>query len=296
MNETQPETCHEANWIRPGFLLAITVLAGTAALYGQQQPGPIKPPPPSSTPLPLPATKAEPPPIPVDEIIHRFAQKEEELLRAREGYTYQKTVRVEEIGEDGKPAGAFRVVTEPAVGPDGKRYERVVEQQPSTLHYLRLEPEDLELLASIPAFPLTTQQLNKYEISYEGKQQVDELTTYVFRVTPRQIERTRAYFSGVLWVDDRDLVVVKTYGKWVTETGDVSAPELPFTMWETYRQPVGANDWFPAYSRSDDTLGLKNGNVPIRLTIIWKDYKPLPGASPKGTATRPSHPGSPSPQ
>ena len=35
---------------------------------------------------------------------------------------------------------------------------------------------------------------------------------------PRAVERAHAYFSGVVWVDVQDLVIVKTMGKWVTET------------------------------------------------------------------------------
>ena len=96
--------------------------------------------------------------------------------------------------------------------------------------------------------------LPKYEITYGGKQPLDELSAYFFTVKPRALERAHAYFSGVVWVDVQDLVIVKTMGKWVTETGDVTASDLPFTVFETYRQQVGKNLWFPAYSRSDETF------------------------------------------
>jgi hypothetical protein len=64
----------------------------------------------------------------------------------------------------------------------------------------------------------------------------------------------------------------------VTETGDVAPPELPFTMFETYRENIGGKYWFPAYTRSDDVLRLKSGEVRIRLTIRWNDYKPFASA------------------
>ena len=60
--------------------------------------------------------------------------------------------------------------------------------------------------------------LPKYEITYGGKQPLDELSAYFFTVKPRAVERAHAYFSGVVWVDVQDLVIVKTMGKWVTET------------------------------------------------------------------------------
>jgi len=93
-------------------------------------------------------------------------------------------------------------------------------------------------------FPLTTSQLPKYEITFQGKQPLDELSTYIFAVKPRALDRAHAYFSGVVWVDEQDMVIVKTMGKWVTETGDVTSPMLPFAVFETYRQQVGKNLWF----------------------------------------------------
>src|SRR5207245_10930016 len=134
---------------------------------------------------------------------------------------------------------------------------------------LRVAPEGLVILAGIPAFPLVTAQLNKYQLTYPGKQPVDDLTTYLFRVKPKQPERKIAYFEGLVWVDDRDLVVAKTYGKWVTEVGDVSTPQLLFTLFETQRENIDGKLWFPNYARSADTLNLTRGDVRIRLTIRW---------------------------
>jgi hypothetical protein len=263
------------------FLLVLS-LGGGHEVAAQAPQGPLTPPPKHEV-IRVPAeTAPEPPPIPIEEIVRRFAQKEDEFLRAWIGYTYRKTVRVQEFGGDGKPAGEFQITTEVTIAADGKRYEKVVQEPPSTLRSMTLAPEDLETLARIPAFALTPGQLDKYELTYAGKQAVDELTTYLFRVKPRQVERKRAYFEGLVWVDDHDLLIVKTYGKWVTELGDVSSPEFPFTMLETYRQIVDGKYWFPTYVRSDDTLTLKNGKMHIRLTVRWSDYKPLSPQSQPG--------------
>ena len=54
-----------------------------------------------------------------------------------------------------------------------------------------------------PMFPLTTSQLSKYELSFQGKQPLDELSAYAFSVKPRALDRAHAYFSGAVWVDDR---------------------------------------------------------------------------------------------
>jgi hypothetical protein len=145
---------------------------------------------------------------------------------------------------------------------------------------LQFAPEDVVALALMPQFPFTTDQLAKYTVTYQGRQKVDELDTYVFSMEPRQVDRQHAYFSGVVWVDDQELAIVKSYGKWVSELGDVKSPKLPFVTFETYRQPVGS-DWFPAYSRSDDQVTTKDAIIPIRLIIRWTDYQavPLPPAA-----------------
>jgi hypothetical protein len=272
----------------PFAALALAVFLGAGHAAAQEpKTGPLTPPP-SREVKRIPAEKApEPPSIPVEEIIRRFTQKEDEFLRARAAYTFRKTVRVQEFSDDGKVSGEFQIATEPAAASDGRRYERVVQQPPSTLRRIPLAPEDLEILARIPVFPLTTEQLSKYELSYTGKQLVDEISAYTFRITPRQLERTRAYFDGLIWVDDRDLLVVKTYGKWVTEVGDVSTPELPFTTFETYRENIDGKYWFPTYTRSDDYLRQKAGELHIRLTVRWTDYKPLGNVSATPAAATP---------
>ena len=47
------------------------------------------------------------------------------------------------------------------------------------------------------------------------------------------------YFDGLVWIDNHDLAIVKSYGKWMTEIGPITPPGLPFTMFETYREAGG---------------------------------------------------------
>ena len=254
------------------------VLADAPASLRAQGAGPMEPPESTKFPAPPPPSRPEPPTLPPDEIIRRFAAKEDEMVRAIKGYTVQKEVRVQEIGLDSKPTGQIEIVTQLRFTPDGRLYEKSVSRQPSTLHTLDLQRGDSDLLAPTPFFPLTTAMLPKYEITYGGKQPLDELTAYFFTIKPRALERTHAYFSGVVWVDIQDLVIVKTMGKWVTELGDVTASDLPFTVFETYRQQVGKNLWFPAYARSDETTQSGDSHVPIRVIVKWTDFTAVEGA------------------
>jgi hypothetical protein len=276
------------------ILCILVVLGGLTSggvpLWAQDAPrGPIAPPPDhhvvrqGNEPEP-----AAPPSLPEAEIIKRFSQKEEEYLASRTRYTYRKTIRIQEFGPDGQPAGEFVLVTQPARDVEGKYFEKVVERPQSTMKHLFLRSEDLEGLQHIPQFPLTASQLAKYDLKYLGKEQVDEIDCYIFQAKPKMVERSKAYFEGIVWVDAKYLEVVKTYGRWVTDQGDVhSIAEMPFSTFETYRENVDGKYWFPNYSRSDDTLNLKGMEIPVRLVIKWTDFKPMPAAP---TAPAPSAP------
>ncbi len=258
-------------------------------------PGPVAPPPEHRVAHRI-GTEPEPeapPSLPPDEIIRHFSQKEDEYLIARSRHTFRKSIRLQEFGPDGKLSGEFLRVTETAPGPDGRPIVKVIEKPQSTLQHAFLAPEDLEALDRVPAYPLTTSQLPKYNLKYIGKEQVDEIDCYIFQVKPKMLERTRGLFDGVIWVDAKYLEVVKTYGKWVTEQGDAPVlPQYPFALFETYRENVGGKYWFPNYARSDDTLHLKDQDLNIRLVIRWSDFKPLPSASPTAAPT-PSSPAKP---
>lgn len=267
--------------------LALAFSATLAGLFavplGAQQPvGPQTPPKtPDIVRLPThPAAPTEQPPLPPEEIIRRFSAQEDQLARLFATYGYRKTVRLEEIGSDGKVAGQAEITASSVPASDDAR--RKAGEPQSTLRFLNLERDDISALSKIPTFPLVSSNLPKYEITYGGKQLVDELSTYVFQVKPRQLERTHAYFDGLVWVDDHDLAIVKTYGKWVTETGDAQASQLPFTIFETYRQPIANKYWLPAYSRSDGSYDNRGITVPVRLIIRWDQYGPLPPDKPVG--------------
>jgi len=62
-----------------------------------------------------------------------------------------------------------------------------------------------------------------------------------------------------------------------------------FEKFETYRQQVGKNLWFPAYSRSDESIKAGDERVPIRAIVKWSDFKPIEG-TPSGDAPAVSKP------
>ena len=277
--------------LRAIFLFCVLFLVRTTC---HAQAGPLTPPPDHDVRrIGTEPTPPAPPAVPPEEIIKRFSQKEDQYIAARAGYTYKKTVRLEEFGPDGKPAGQLSLVIEAKPGADGKMYEKTVERPQSTLQYLQMSPEDFQALARMPAYPLTTAQLAKYDFKYLGTEQVDEVDCYIFQVKPRTVERAHYFFDGIVWVDTQYLELVKSYGKWVNDLGDLRTDTMPFSIFETYRENVDGKFWLPNYMRSDSTLNLKDFHVPVRLVIKWTDYKLLSAATPAPAA--PATPEKPQP-
>jgi hypothetical protein len=292
MSQARRSRCYKhISFVLPTIVFLILVVFQGPPLNAQAgQQGPITPPPEHHvTRIGNESEPEAPPSLPEAEITKHFSLKEDEYILSRTRYTYRKTIRIQEFGPDGQPAGEFVLVTQPGRDVEGKLFEKVIEKPQSTLQHLFLRSEDLEGLQRVPAFPLTSSQLAKYDLKYLGKEQVDEIDCYIFQAKPRMVERVKAYFDGIVWVDAKYLEVVKIYGKWVTDQGEVHAmADLPFGLFETYREYVDGKYWFPSYSRSDGTLNLKGQEIPVRIVIKWTDFKALSGAPPAPATATPA--------
>jgi hypothetical protein len=257
-----------------------------------QTAGPLAPPPEHNVRRIMGVAQPEAPPsLPPAQIIKSFSQKEDEYQAARPQYSYRKTIRIQEFGQNGAPTGEYVAVYDAIRSSDGKIYEKAVSSPQMSLEALNFEPEDVQAMFRTPSYPVTTAQLAKYNVQFLGTETVDEVDCYIFQVSPKTLERQHGYFDGVIWVDQKYLEVVKTYGKWVTDLGDMHPPTLPFTMFETYRENVDGKYWFPNYSRSEEVIHLQDRNVNVRVTIKWTNFKAFPGNSPPASsspATQPS--------
>jgi hypothetical protein len=212
------------------------------------------------------------PSVPVYQIIQHFAEREEEFKRERDNYTYTQTFVVQTIDSSGQPDGEYRMTSDIVFSTTGKRYDKVTYAPPSTLQRVSLSEQDFADLQNVQPFVLTTNELPKYDITYVGRQRVDELTTYVFEVKPKKIEKNQRYFQGRIWVDDKDLEIVKTYGKAVPDILKHNEENF-FPRFETYRENIEGHYWFPTYTHADDVLHFSSGDIRIRMTVRYKDYK-----------------------
>jgi len=208
----------------------------------------------------------------IPEIIRRFAAKEKEFQQARENYTYRQVVKIQELTADGDVGGTFELQEDILFDSDGDRIEKVVYAPLSTLRKISLSPEDEKDLRSIQPFVLTTDELPEYDIQYQGRQKVDEIDTYVFMVGPKRMQPGERYFQGQIWVDQRDLQIVKTYGKAVPDIRKKGQENL-FPRFETYREQIDGKFWFPTWTGADDTLYFSSGAQRIRMIVRYEDYK-----------------------
>lgn len=216
----------------------------------------------------------EQPPVPVEEIIRKFAEKEREFKRARDKYTFRQDVRIQELDARDRPQGEYHTVSDILFDDKGRRTEKIVSAPQPTLQRIGLTPEDLHDIQSIQPFVLTTDDVAKYKVDYVGKELIDEVDCYVFDVGPKVLEKGQRYFEGRIWVDDHDLQIVKTYGKAVPDIrGKKGEGENLFPKFETYREQVDEVYWFPTFTRALDTLNFSSGPVRIRQTIRYQNYK-----------------------
>lgn len=210
------------------------------------------------------------------QIIDKFAARESVFDVARRNYTWRRSVKVDTINDDtNKVDGEYYEVTDIVFGGDGKRVEHVVFAPQNTLQRVMMSPADFQDIEHRLPFILTTEDLPEYDITYVGRQHVDEIDTYVFDAKPKVIEKNKRYFQGRVWVDQQDFQIVLVNGKNVPDDLRKGHEDLspPFT---TYYGQVDGKYWFPIYTKAEGILhfGLEGGgDVHLRSVVRYTDYK-----------------------
>ena len=272
MNSIRQRTCR----IFSSGFLAIGFVAGAAltaqAMYAQV----------SYTAMPLDqgfgTLDTAAPTVPAQQIIDNFTAKESEFRTAMGNYTYERSVKVETIDDDNKVDGQYFQVTDISFDPSGKHFEHVVLAPASSLERVQMSPADFQDIEQRLPFVLTKEDVGQYDLTYVGKQNVDEVGTYVFDVKPKVIEKNKRYFQGRIWVDQHDLQIVVTNGKNVPDDTRKGHEDLspPFT---TYRQQIDGKYWFPVYTKGEGILHFSAGSgylsqdVHMRETLKYTNYK-----------------------
>ncbi|MBV8552454.1 MAG: hypothetical protein JOY54_14220 [Acidobacteriaceae bacterium] len=220
----------------------------------------------------LSAADAKPNPTPeqIQDVIQKFVQKETDFATARESYTYQQRTKMQETDPVG---GSFEVLEEVTFDDRDRRTSRVLRAPVTSLQNIIMTQEDEEDYRNVMPFVMTNSTRSLYDVNYVGREQVDEISCYVFSVKPKVLTKDRRrYFEGQIWVDDQDLQIVKTYGR---ATGHLRRGEdQQFPKFETYREQIDGKYWFPVYTYADDTLRFQDGQTQrIKVVIHYDHYK-----------------------
>jgi len=244
------------------FVLS-AALAGAAR--AQQGFGPLDPSPPTG--------------ITVAEIIQKMGAQESAFAAARTQYTFRQDVRFNTISDDtGRPDGEYHQVTDITFDNAGRREEHVVFAPANTIQRVIMTESDFKDIEQRLPFILTAPELPDYNITYLGKQRVDDLDTYVFDVAPKALVKGHRYFQGKAWVDQQDDEIVLVNGLNVPQDTRPGHADLspPFT---TYYQQIDGKYWFPTYTKAEGTLhfppqnGAISEDIRVRQVVKYTDYK-----------------------
>ena len=163
-----------------------------------------------------------------EELIQRFTAKEKEFKEEREHYGYRQTVTI--TADQGPDTGEYVQKFDVTFDDKGNRVKNVVYSPATTIQTLTREDFD-DIETRLP-FTLSSDELPDYNVLYVGMQTIDELHCYVFDIAPKQFEKNKRYFQGRLWVDDKDMQIVRNTGKSVPDNLHVLVIDPPNIPWK----------------------------------------------------------------
>ncbi|HMS39125.1 MAG TPA: hypothetical protein PKE69_02785 [Pyrinomonadaceae bacterium] len=208
----------------------------------------------------------------IDRIVKTFTDNEGKFREALKVYAFNRNAMIATVGMGGQISGVYQRDSFLTFKEDGTRFEKILYAPVPTIKEITVTAEDIDNLGGIDPFAIEPQFVANYNFTYLGKEKIDELDLYVFDVAPKVLpdwkKTSLKYFSGRIWVDDRDLMIVKSKGKAVPEG------KQRFPIMETWRDNVDGKYWFPALSTSDDTPVFDNGQaVKMRVRVSYKNYR-----------------------
>lgn len=239
------------------FLTCVVVFLGIAPVFGQAASN---------------LTKTDLSQAEIDKIVKKFTQNEALFRQALNVYAFNRFASISTVGMGGQISGTYVRDSFLTFSDAGERFERILRAPVSTLTEIEVTAADLENLGGIDPFAIEPKVVDQYKFTYLGKEKIDELNLYVFDVAPKVMPDWKKgiakFFQGRIWVDDVDLMIVKSKGKAVPEGKE------RFATIETFRENVDGKYWFPSFSTSDDELVFEKGQaVKMRIRVRYKDYR-----------------------
>lgn len=208
----------------------------------------------------------------IDRIVKGFTDNEFLFRQALSVYAFDRSATVQTIGMGGQITGTYRRDSYMTFSGAGERFEKIVFFPLSTLTEMQITIADIDNLGGINPFAIEPRVANQYSFTFIGREHIGDFDLYVFDVAPKVMPDPKKgiakFFSGRIWVDVDDLMIVQSKGKAVPEGKE------RFPVVETTRGSVDNKYYFPIDSRSDDTLVFDNGAVVrTKFRVRYKNYR-----------------------
>lgn len=206
------------------------------------------------------------------QILAATAENGLKILAALRDYNYYAELTIETVSQADVITGKYYRFSQISYDGEGNRQEKVFEETSTLPKDVHIGTNAANNMTRVYQFIITPETLKQYEFSYVGREQIDELHTYVFDVKPAvrlpdPEKSSERYLKGRVWIDDRDLQVVKVAGEAVPEQSAHRTPKF-----ETYCQNYGKY-WFPAYSSADDDIRVGRRFTRVIVKVRFTSYK-----------------------
>ncbi|HYV03256.1 MAG TPA: hypothetical protein VFB82_01650 [Blastocatellia bacterium] len=206
------------------------------------------------------------------EILAVAAEHGRETLQALRTFSYYAELTIETVSQSDTITGKYYRFSKISCAPDGTREEKILENTSTLPVDVHIGTNAANNLTRVYQFAITPETLSQYEVSYVGRERVDELNTYVFDVKPKiklpdPDKSTDRYLKGRVWIDDQDLCVVKVAGEALPEQSAHRTPKF-----ETYYQNHD-KFWFPAFTSADDDVRVGRRSMRVVVKVRFTSYK-----------------------
>jgi len=208
---------------------------------------------------------------PVD-VLSASAQRGKEIIAALRTYTYYAELTIQTVSQADTITGKYYRFSQSSFDRDGNRQEKVLENTSTLPPEVHIGANAANNLTRVYQFVITPETLNQYDLSYVGRERIDELDTLVFDVKPKikmpdPEKSDDRYLKGRVWIDQQDLCVVKVAGEALPEQSSHRTPKF-----ETYFQNYDRY-WFPAYTSADDSIRVGRYFTRVVVNARFTGYK-----------------------
>lgn len=223
-----------------------------------------------------PARAQAPQPASPAEILSQASERGKQLMAALRDYTYYAELTIQTVSQSDTITGKFYRFSQVSFDRDGNRQEKILENTSTLPKDVYIGTNAANNMTRVYQFTVTPETLAQYEMSYVGRERLDELNTFVFDVKPRvkmpdPEKSPDRYLRGRVWIDDRDLCVVKVAGEALPEQYAHRTPKF-----ETYFQNYDKY-WFPAYTSADDSIRVGRYFTRVVVNVRFTSYKKVSG-------------------